>query len=197
MRRIVMNEMKEEKREWASGVRIELKILVEWHNILIRHRYRLYAGGKIVDAASPDVETGEICAVFDSLCKPEGITVGEVMHSWIVENGYIDPAAKDGAPTQRGVNSSASWTAVNGLVLPRITGRLIFHSWSERGLCFRQASLPNAFVNQRVSFRPKTGSPGINGRKSKKPGLIWSEPSTLSFIADVMTPCTRLRLCGS
>jgi DNA polymerase III subunit epsilon len=50
--------------------------------------------GKILEigAVSLNVETGEICQVFDSLCKPEGITVGEVMHSWIVENGYIDPA---------------------------------------------------------------------------------------------------------
>jgi DNA polymerase-3 subunit epsilon len=50
--------------------------------------------GKIVEigAASLDVETGLIEPVFDSLCKPEGITVGEVMHSWIIENGYIDPA---------------------------------------------------------------------------------------------------------
>ena len=50
--------------------------------------------GKIVEigAVSLDVETGEISSVFDSLAKPEGITVGEVMNSWIVQNGYIDPA---------------------------------------------------------------------------------------------------------
>lgn len=48
--------------------------------------------GKIVEigAVALDVETGEICAVFDSLCKPEGLTVGEVRKSWIIENGYID-----------------------------------------------------------------------------------------------------------
>lgn len=48
--------------------------------------------GKIVEigAVSLDIDTGEIAPVFDSLCKPEGITVGEVRTAWIIENGYID-----------------------------------------------------------------------------------------------------------
>ena len=50
--------------------------------------------GKIVEigAVSLDVETGDITEVFSELCKPEGITVGEVMGSWIIQNGYINPS---------------------------------------------------------------------------------------------------------